>query len=640
VWTDSGRVMRPLYIVETNEEVDAQGVPHRRQQLKITQDHVQNVADWAEEATQVSDAGQLGASLGELGPDATDAQKAAAEKQSLHETQVSNRFSWLLEQGLVEYVDTLEEEGTLIAMTAKELTPERDYADTYTHCEMHPSMILGVCASIIPFPDHNQSPRNTYQSAMGKQAMGMFASNYAFRLDTQAHVLYYPQSPLVATHGMEYLRFKELPAGMNVMLAVTCFTGYNQEDSLLLNKASVDRGLFRSVYFKSFNESESSGAGGSTLETLERPTPSSTKGMKLANYELLDEDGLVPPGTAFNGGDIIIGKTAELPEVDTYGGQVTQQTKRDVSKAAGNNDRGVVDGVVLTTDEEGNRFVKTRLRNVRVPQIGDKFASRHGQKGTVGMLIPQEDMPFTKNGMNADIIMNPHAIPSRMTIGHLVECLLGKVMLFHGQEGDATPFMDTFRFDSIVDYMHHTGLQRFGNEVMFCGHTGKQLQAQIFVGPVYYQRLKHMVDDKIQARARGPKAMLTRQPVEGRAQGGGMRFGEMERDCIIAHGTASVLFERMMLNSDPYRVHVCNKCGLMASADLEKNQFECRACGEKGVSQVAMPYACKLLFQELQAMSIATRLLVTPDSTGYSKQWVTEGQHQQHLREAKARTEI
>ena len=217
---------------------------------------------------------------------------------------------------------------------------------------------------------------------------------------------------------------------------------------------------------------------------------------------------------------------------------------------------------------------------------------------------------------------------------------MGKVLLFHGQEGDATPFMESFDFNFIVQLMHNTGLQRFGNEVMFCGHTGKQLQAQIFVGPVYYQRLKHMVDDKIQARARGPKAMLTRQIVEGRAQGGGMGFGEMERDCIIAHGTASVLFERMMLNSDPYRVHVCNKCGLMASADLERNEMECRACGNKAVSQVAMPYACKLLFQELQAMSIATRLLVAPDSTGYSKQWVTDGQHQQHLREEAAREVI
>ncbi|CAE7904737.1 polr2b [Symbiodinium sp. KB8] len=298
--------------------------------------------------------------------------------------------------------------------------------------------------------------------------------------------------------------------------------------------------------------------------------------------------------------------------------QARVQSKKDASTAAGNNDAGVVDKVVLTSDSKGNRFVQTRLRNVRIPQIGDKFASRHGQNGTLGMLIAQEDMPFTKDGITPDIVMNPHAIPSRMTIGQLIECLLGKIGLSRGLEGDATPFQQNFDFVGLVQDLHMAGMHRFGNEVLFCGHTGRQLAAQIFIGPVYYQRLKHMVDDKIQARARGPRAMLTRQPVEGRAQGGGMRFGEMERDCIIAHGTASVLFERMMLNSDPYRVHVCNQCGLMAMANLDSDRYECRACGSAMLSQVALPYACKLLFQELQAMSIATRMLVTAQSAGFS----------------------
>lgn len=592
VWTDAGRIMRPLYVVDTAETADEHGRPVRKQTLAITREQVEQVLDWEEETREGGHGG---------GP---------ADSKA--------RFTWLMNQGVIEYVDTLEEEGTLIAMSSDKLAAERAYADTYTHCEIHPSMILGICASIIPFPDHNQSPRNTYQSAMGKQAMGVYASNYILRMDTMAHVLYYPQKPLVATQAMEYLKYRELPAGVNVIVAVTCFTGYNQEDSLLMNRASVDRGLFRSVYFKSYVDTEQGGAGSGNQETFEKPTHETTRGMKHADYEKLDSDGLVRPGTAYSGGDIIIGKTAVLPETDVYGMQARVQSKKDASTAAGNNDAGVVDKVVLTSDSKGNRFVQTRLRNVRIPQIGDKFASRHGQKGTLGMLIAQEDMPFTKDGITPDIVMNPHAIPSRMTIGQLIECLLGKIGLSRGLEGDATPFQQNFDFVGLVQDLHMAGMHRFGNEVLFCGHTGRQLAAQIFIGPVYYQRLKHMVDDKIQARARGPRAMLTRQPVEGRAQGGGMRFGEMERDCIIAHGTASVLFERMMLNSDPYRVHVCNQCGLMAMANLDSDRYECRACGSAMLSQVALPYACKLLFQELQAMSIATRMLVTAQSAGFS----------------------
>lgn len=419
------------------------------------------------------------------------------------------------------------------------------YCSTYTHCEIHPSMILGICASIIPFPDHNQSPRNTYQSAMGKQAMGVFASNFLTRMDTMASVLYYPQKPLVSTRAMNYMHFKELPAGNNAVVAIQCYTGYNQEDSLIMSHSAVDRGFFRSVFYRCYVEAEAKVpldaavaalAGGAlrygaAVERFEKPSRANTSRLKQSSYDKIDEDGLVAPGTAVSGADVLIGKTTSLPPPPP-GVAATQPTRidrTDSSITMRAHESGLVDRVLLSTDRDGQRMVKMRVRSVRMPQVGDKFASRHGQKGTVGMLYRQEDLPFTRDGIVPDIIVNPHAIPSRMTIGHLIEALLGKVVVYKGLEGDGTPFT-SLTVERVSSLLHGLGFQRSGNEVMFNGHTGRRLETQIFLTPVYYQRLKHMVDDKIHSRARGPVTMLTRQPMEGRAREGGLRFGEMERD--------------------------------------------------------------------------------------------------------------
>jgi len=400
---------------------------------------------------------------------------------------------------------------------------------------------------------------------MGKQAMGVHLTNYQLRMDTMANVLYYPQKPLATTRAMEYLKFAQLPAGQNAIVAIMCYSGYNQEDSVIMNQSSIDRGLFRSLYYRSYTDTEKT-TGMEKVETIEKPNRDDTLRMKHGSsdrYAKLDIDGLIGPATNVNGEDIIIGKTAPLPEESEELGQRTQlHKKRDVSMPLKSTESGVIDQVMITTNGEGNKFVKIRIRSTRIPQIGDKFASRHGQKGTIGITYRQEDMPFTSEGITPDIIINPHAIPSRMTIGHLVECLLSKLSTLQGIEGDATPFTE-LTVENVSKALAQRGYQKRGLEVMYHGHTGRKLQAQIYFGPTYYQRLKHMVDDKIHARARGPLQILTRQPVEGRSRDGGLRFGEMERDCMISHGISAFLKERMYDSSDGFRIHVCDQVSLL-----------------------------------------------------------------------------
>jgi|Transcript_83791 DNA-directed RNA polymerase II subunit RPB2 len=524
---------------------------------------------------------------------------------------VNNKASWkdLMQEGLIEYLDAEEEECSMISMFIEDLIKSRAYCKTWTHAEIHPAMIFGICASIIPFPDHNMSPRNVFQSAMGKQAIGVFGTNFYARMDTFACVMCYPMKPFVGTRSMNYLRFREMPAGTNTMVFIMCYTGYNQEDSLMLGQSSVDRGFMRAVSYRCYAAEEKS-VGGKKIEVFERPQDFRTMGLRKGDYSKLDFDGLAEPATRMLGDDILIGKTCPLPPDMLSESLVPKHTKKDASVSMRTAEVGVVDNVMMSVNKEGFKFTKVRVRTLKIPEVGDKFASRHGQKGTLGIMYRTEDMPFTHFGMNPDIIMNPHAIPSRMTIGHLVEQLTGKVGALVGCQGDATPFTRVTVKD-ISGRLHDSGFQRFGNERVFNGHTGRSLTNKIFCGPVYYQRLKHMVSDKVQSRSRGPVTSLVRQPMEGRAKEGGLRFGEMERDCIISHGSAKFLKERLFDVSDAFRLHVCDTCGLFAIARLENNTFECKLCKEKAkISQICMPYAAKLLIQELMTMNIAPRLVL------------------------------
>lgn len=596
---DSGRIVRPLFVVDTDPASPNNG------QLILKKEHIDRL-------------------------DHT----AYLKGQNFHWTEDVQPYGWddLLRGGVVEYLDAEEEETAMLIMSPEALSDSRarflgmeieaeddplrrndpalnPHAHTFTHCEIHPSMILGVCASIIPFPDHNQSPRNTYQSAMGKQAMGVFLTNFDQRMETMANILYYPQKPLARTMSMDYLKFRELPAGQNAIVAIACYSGYNQEDSVVMNQSSIDRGLFRSLFYRTYQDSEKM-IGHSVLEQFEKPMRSDTLRLKHGTYDKIDEDGIVAPGVRVSGEDIIMGKTAPMaPDAEELGQRQKQHIKRDVSTPLRSTESGIVDQVMMTSTADGHRFAKVRVRTTKVPQIGDKFASRHGQKGTIGITYRHEDMPFTREGIVPDLIINPHAIPSRMTIAHLIECQLSKVATLRGDEGDATPFTKV-TVTQVSDILRRMGYQSRGFEVMYNGHTGRKLVAQVFLGPTYYQRLRHMVDDKIHSRARGPTQILTRQPVEGRARDGGLRFGEMERDCMIAHGASSFLKERLFDVSDPFRVHVCDICGLMTViAKLKKNTFECKNCSNKNrISQVYLPYAAKLMFQELWSMNIAARL--------------------------------
>jgi len=680
---------------------------------------------------------------------------------------VNKELSWndlltncKLDESVIEYIDPDEQNFAMIAMKSKDTYLQHpNMKIQYTHCEIHPSTIFGVLASCIPFPDHNQAPRNTYQCldpnelvwmsdgskkaikdisigekvlsfnpetlditethvvnhfvrenedtiyklrtisgreiiatedhkfmtnkgwktvgeimknineikigchydpltkkfkfievksvsqepnglvsdievesenhsfiagsggfassncAMGKQAMGVYATNYDQRMDKTAYVLNYPSRPLVDTRLMNFIQLNKIPSGTQIHVAIMTHTGYNQEDSVLVNKGSIDRGLFLATIYHTEKDEDKNIIRDEIIRC--KPDPQKTKGIKFGNYEKLNTDGFIPENQLVENRDVIIAKTIPIKENRN---DPTKTVKyEDQSKTFRTTEETYIDKNYTGRNGDGYNFAKVRVRILRKPVFGDKFSSRHGQKGTCGNIIPECDMPFTKDGIRPDIIINPHAIPSRMTIGQLKETILGKVLLELGLFGDGTSF-GNLDVKDITKELQKVGYESYGNELLYNGLTGEQIETNIFIGPVFYQRLKHMVNDKQHSRSIGPMVNLTRQPAEGRSRDGGFRIGEMERDVMIAHGMSRFCRERLYDVSDKYSVHVCKKCGMVASYnDGNKNRMYanadftihlCKTCDNKtDFAKVEIPYAYKLMSQELQTINVVPRII-------------------------------
>ena len=516
-------------------------------------------------------------------------------------------LSWndLLRMGIIELIDANEEENCYITFDEKD-------TKKHTHLEIFPSAILGAGASIIPYPEHNQSPRNTYESAMAKQSLGFSTPMMNTSTYVRQHFMLYPQTPIVTTKAMNLLGLEDRPAGQNCVVAVLPFDGYNIEDAIVLSKASVDRGLGRTFFFRIY-DAEAKQYPGGMRDKFEIPNAEDNirgyKGEKA--YRLLEDDGVVAAESEVLGGDILIGKTSPPRFMEEYREfEATGPYRRDTSIGVRPSETGVVDTVVMTQSNEGGKMYKIRVRDMRIPEIGDKFASRHGQKGVLGILAKNEDLPYTADGITPDVLINPHAFPSRMTVGMFMESITGKAAALRGRQFDGSAFVGE-KLDDVKEIMDQTGFKYSGKEIMYDGRTGKSFPVEVFIGVVYYQKLHHMVADKIHARARGQVQMLTKQPTEGRARGGGLRFGEMERDCLIAYGASMILKDRLLDESDKAEIYVCERCGLTAYHDVKQRKYVCRVCGDKAkVSSISVAYAFKLLLQEMQSLNIAPRLLI------------------------------
>ena len=526
-------------------------------------------------------------------------------------------------KSLLDYLDPNEEEMSLIAFK-----PTKNLGDNYTHCEIHESLIFGMMCNLIIYPHHNPATRNSFSCGQSKQAVSLYHTNYNMRMDKTAVILNQGQKPLVKSRYLEYINNEENSYGENAIVAISCYTGYNVEDAVLINEGALKRGLFRTTYFSVYETHEEKSKSGDVLiEKKFVNVEQSSKqviGLKMGfDYSKIDKYGLVKEGTEINDSTILIGLASSIPNSDNL---------QDCSETTKKGQLGIVHKTFITEGEEGTRIAKIKIREERIPAIGDKMASRSGQKGTIGMIIPEADMPFTKDGIRPDIIINPHALPTRMTIGQLVECIVGKACLAKGFHGDCTAFNSNGnQISEFGKLLTESGMHSSGNDILYNGMTGEQMESEIFMGPTYYMRLKHMVKDKVNFRAQGPRTQLTRQPVSGRANDGGLRIGEMERDSVISHGATEFLKESMLVRGDQYYMAICNKTGGIAIYNPDNNLLMSpQADGPlkyvdsldgkdtnivhitkygRSFSIIRVPYVFKLFLQELQTMNVKMSII-------------------------------
>ena len=605
IYSDAGRLSRPIYYIDKSRKVS---VENNGMSEKI----LNNQYSWI----------QLISGFSDKKVDFNLNKNTFFEKEILYDGVSQENLTQ--NQAIIDYIDVSEESTALIAIE------EQDFSkNTYTHMEIHPSLIFGVMGQQIIYPANNQLPRDLFSCGQSKQAVSLYATNYDVRIDKMGVILNYGQIPLVKSRYLEYINQERNPYGENVIVAIGVYGGYNVEDSILFNKGSIDRGMFRTTYFNSYeSREESSKVANSLIDSkfcnIEEQI--NISGLKPGyDYSHLDEFGMIKENTVLNDKMIVIGKTIVDSEDSTF--------SMDDSIAVKKGQLGFVDKTFITEGEEGFRIAKVRVRDERVPTIGDKFCSRCGQKGTIGLIIPEESMPFTPDGLKPDIIVNPHAFPSRMTIGQFVEALSGKAACGIGAFGDSTAFVNKgSKHEIFGELLTKVGFNKTGNQILYNGETGDQIQTEFFIGPTFYMRLKHMVKDKINYRARGPRTALTRQTVQGRANDGGLRVGEMERDSLIAHGVSAFLNESMLVRGDEYHMAICNNSGMLAVYNQSNNLFlspyidgplkfvnqippfkageieDISKFGRK-FSVLRIPYAFKLLIQELGTMNIALRII-------------------------------
>jgi DNA-directed RNA polymerase subunit B' len=515
-----------------------------------------------------------------------------------------NEISWndLVQQGVIEYLDAGEEENSLLAFDEKELTPE------HTHLEITPLAMMGIVTTLVPFGDHNPSARLAIGSKNQKHAIGFYAANFPARMDMDVNLLHTPQMPIVQSIMHELSGYETHPCGQNIVVAVMSYKGYNMEDAVILNRGSIERGFARSSYFRPAVAEELRYSGG-LMDNICTPDKE-VKGYKSEkDYRLLEGDGIIYPEAQVREEDVIIGKTSPprfLSSLEEY--SLSSNIRRESSVALRHGEEGVVDFVLITENEEGNKLVQVRIRDQRIPEIGDKFCSRHSQKGVVGLIVPESDMPYSATGIIPDMLFSPHSIPSRMTIAHLLELIGGKMGALAGRHVDGTTF-ESEPEDAIRRELLSLGFRENGTETLYNGISGEKMDAKIYIGSMYYLKLKHMVANKIHSRARGPIQLLTRQPTEGRAKEGGLRLGEMEKDTFVAHGASLLLKERF--DSDKTVVPICENCGIIAIHDTYKDKRYCPICGDNVVvNDIEISYAFKLILDEFKSLGIYPKLVL------------------------------